>query len=127
MRRRRGRQHHDHRRRHHDVGSGARFDHDHRRGPPRRAVFLWLCVAGSALLAEGLKPIIGRLRPEDTGGLYDLMPLARRLADTNDLGCPSSHTAAAFGAAFALAVCFRPAALIVVAGAAGCGPRPPMR
>lgn len=90
-------------------------------GPPRRAVFLWLSVAGSALLAEGLKPVFGRLRPEDTGGDYALMPLARRLFDAHDLGFPSSHTAAAFGAALALSVCFRPATPILLAAAVGCG------
>jgi membrane-associated phospholipid phosphatase len=101
----------------------ARRDHGERLpgGPLRRAVLLWLSVAASALFAEVLKPLFGRLRPEDTGGDYAFMPLARRLFDAHDLGLPSSHTAAAFGAALALSLCFRPATLILLAAAAGCG------
>lgn len=89
-------------------------------GAPRRAVVLILSVICSAMAAEAIKFAVGRMRPEDTQGWYAFMPLARRLNEGADLGMPSSHAAAAFGATLVLCVLFRPAAPVFLLGAVGC-------
>lgn len=90
-------------------------------GAKRRGVVLLLSVGLSAFAAEAFKVVIGRMRPEDTGGFYAFMPLADRFAHNSDLGMPSSHAAVAFAACIALALQIRAATPVLLAAAAGCG------
>jgi membrane-associated phospholipid phosphatase len=90
------------------------------RNPLRRAVFLILCALLSGGVAELLKPLVGRYKPEETGGWYALAPLRDRIDHWSDLGMASSHTAVAFGAAFALACLIPRGAPLFLIGAVGC-------
>jgi predicted phage tail protein len=80
-------------------------------------------AAGAGLVAEILKPILGRHRPALDGSL-DWNPLFGGLLqpDTygHSLGLPSSHTAVAFGAAFVIARMYPGAGLVAVFAATGC-------
>lgn len=91
-------------------------------GWTRRGVMLLTCALLSGGAAELLKAIVGRLRPENSGGWYAFMPVGERLGwNWSDLGMPSSHAAVAFGAAMALSFTHRAAAPLLFVGAAGCG------
>ena len=100
-----------------DLGSPAT---DRPRNPLRRPVFLLLCplLAGGA--AELLKPLVGRYKPEETGGWYALAPLRDRVDQWSDLGMASSHTAVAFAGAFALACLIPRGVPLFIFGAVGC-------
>lgn len=82
-----------------DSAAGAR---PRRTDPLRRAVFLFLCPLLAGGIAELLKPLVGRFKPEYTDGWFSLAGLSERWSRWSDLGMASSHTAVAFGTAFAL-------------------------
>lgn len=94
------------------VGLGTRARHELPR-PERLPVTLALAVVMAGGLAELLKPLIGRMRPEDTSGSYQFMAWPSRVAEWSDLGIPSSHAAVAFAAACVL-VRWRPLAGVVL-------------
>jgi len=99
-----------------DLGAGRA----HAARALRRPVFLLLSAAGSGLTAELLKPIVGRYKPENTGGHLVFAPLRDRLTDWHDLGMASSHAAVAFGAAFAISLMWPRTAPAVILLAIGC-------
>jgi len=100
------------------IREGARMSG----GWTRRGVMLLTCALLSGGAAELLKALVGRLRPENSGGWYAFMSLGERLEwNWSDLGMPSSHAAVAFGAAMALSFTHRAAAPLLFLGAAGCG------
>ncbi|KAA0217241.1 MAG: phosphatase PAP2 family protein [Leptolyngbya sp. PLA3] len=86
-----------------------------------------LLIMGSAtatgLLAELLKIVLGRHRPDEHGHL-DWNPLLGAVYDPDkygsSLGLPSSHAAVAFGGAMAVAMLYPGARLVALAAAAGC-------
>lgn len=90
------------------------------RNPLRRAVFLILCPLLAGGVAEVLKPLVGRFKPEYTDGWFRFAGMTERLNRWSDLGMASSHTAVAFGAAFALSWIVPRGAPLFVAGAVGC-------
>ncbi len=102
------------------IDLGAPANPARLRNPFRRAVFLILAplLAGGA--AEILKPLVGRFKPEETEGWFRFAGLGERLSRWSDLGMASSHTAVAFGAAFALSYILPRGAPLFVAGAVGC-------
>jgi len=81
-------------------------------------------AAGTGLVAEILKPILGRHRPALDGSL-DWNPLFGGVFQPevygHSLGLPSSHTAVAFGAAFVVARMYPGAGLVALLAATGCG------
>lgn len=86
------------------------------RNLPGLAALLSAALAGA--VAEGLKFVIGRGRPTDTGeyiwhGLFAPLEVGNR-------GIPSSHAAVAFGGMFALSAAFPRATPVLVLLAAGC-------
>lgn len=76
-------------------------------------------ILGGAL-AEGLKLLLRRARPEDSDGAYSFIPWSTGDLSTGDFGLPSSHAAVAFAAAAALAVLLPRAWPVLFAAAAGC-------
>jgi membrane-associated phospholipid phosphatase len=72
-------------------------------------------------LAELLKLLIRRERPNLHDGEYVYRSFGERLLDSHDLGFPSSHVAVAFGGAAALARIYPRAGLVGYALAIGCG------
>lgn len=86
-----------------------------------------LLIMGSAtatgLLAELLKVVLGRHRPDEHGHL-DWNPLLGAIYDPDkygsSLGLPSSHAAVAFGGAMAVALLYPGARWVALAAAAGC-------
>jgi membrane-associated phospholipid phosphatase len=110
------------------AGLGVRARVDLPR-PERLPVAMVLAVAMAGVAAELLKPLIGRMRPEDTDMLLDeglwrvapggddwgyaWMPWAQRLKDWSDLGVPSSHAAVAFAGVMVI-VLWRPASGLVL-------------
>lgn len=68
----------------------------------RRGVLLFLSAASAGLLAEGLKLVFRRQRPELADGLYAFR--FSNFWNASGLGLPSSHAAVAAGAAVALGV-----------------------
>lgn len=85
----------------------------------RRGVFLFLCPLLAGGVAEVLKPLVGRYKPDVTNGWYGFAALRERVA-WNDLGMASSHTSVAFAGAFALSYLVPRGAPFFVAGAVGC-------
>jgi membrane-associated phospholipid phosphatase len=83
------------------------------------AALLLLSVALAGALAELSKPLIGRMRPEDTAGAYQFMPWAKRLGEWSDLGIASSHGAVSFAAACAIGWCYPRTLLITIPLAMG--------
>lgn len=89
-----------------------------------RGPFLAGSALGAGLLAEGLKLVIRRARPEHPGAGDDGLPYAfapwSAGWDSSDFGLPSSHAAVAFGAAFALAHLLPRLAPLLMLWAVGC-------
>ncbi len=83
-------------------------------------MFLILAPLFAGGAAELLKPLVGRFKPEETEGWFTLASLGERWTRWSDLGMASSHTAVAFGAAFALSYILPRGAPLFVAGAVGC-------
>jgi len=75
----------------------------------------------AGLLAELLKLLLRRLRPDDTGGAYAFMPWSGQWWQSGDLGLPSSHTAIAFAGMGILAHMYPRAAVVFIAMAVGTG------
>jgi membrane-associated phospholipid phosphatase len=67
----------------------------------RRGVFLFLCFAVPGVLAEVLKSVFGRLRPEAADGHYIFQWFEHTSVGH---GLPSSHAATAVGACLAMGV-----------------------
>lgn len=100
-----------------------RFGRLWRGGSPKlrlpATALLPLSVLIGGVAAEGLKPLIGRKRPEDvTGTGYEFWSWAKRIP-WSDCGIPSSHTAVVFSAAAALWFINRRLGILV--GVLGCG------
>jgi membrane-associated phospholipid phosphatase len=102
------------------IDLGAPKSTERMRNPFRRAIFLILCPVFAGGVAEALKPIVGRFKPETTDGWFVFAGLRERLTAWSDLGMASSHAAVAFGAAFALSYIVPRGAPLFIAGAVGC-------
>jgi membrane-associated phospholipid phosphatase len=87
----------------------------------RRAWYLVLAPTAAGLMAEILKLLLRRERPEVDNGLYVFRTWAHQPWSTAGLALPSSHTMVAFGAATALARLFPKAKWVWFVLAAGCG------
>jgi membrane-associated phospholipid phosphatase len=91
-----------------------------------RSVTLWagpLIVASAALsglIADVVKPVIGRLRPLQTDGFHRYHGVPDNILQGPAYGLPSSHAAVAFGAAFMLMFLYPRAGLVAVVAAVGC-------
>jgi len=86
----------------------------------RGSGLLLLAPALAGGLAELLKLLIRRERPDLHAGSYVYRSFAERPFDTHDLGFPSSHAMVAFAGAAVLARCYPRAAPVGYALAAGC-------
>ena len=95
----------------------------------RRGVFPLVGAALAGGMAEILKPLIGRFRPDQTlangehvDGWFVLAPPGERVQAFGDnaLGLASSHAAVAFGAAASIGLMLPPLRPILYAFAAGC-------
>lgn len=124
---------HDHANRHNSTLYAT-----HRLGPApwSRSLFLLACVASAGLIAEGLKLVIRRDRPDARLNLdqtlsqslpatfdYHWSKGAGSMSEffaSSDLGIPSSHAAAAFGGALALAILHPRLWVPALALASGC-------
>ena len=83
-------------------------------------------VAGAAalagLLAEVMKPLVGRIKPEESqGDPLRFWPLDERIARLSDTGFVSSHAAVSMGAAAALAYLFPRCGPVMILAAMGTG------
>jgi membrane-associated phospholipid phosphatase len=90
---------------------------------PARARSAWLVAiapAAAGLLAELLKLLIRRERPNLHDGEYAYRSFMERPFDSHDLGFPSSHATVAFGGAAIIAWQFPRAGWIAYLLAAGC-------
>ncbi len=90
------------------------------RDPLRRGAVLLLATASAGMVAELLKGLIGRRRPEDVEGWFRFWGLGERFSEWSDCGLPSSHAAVAFAAAFTLGWMHRLTLPVLVALAIGC-------
>ena len=86
----------------------------------RNAWYLTIAPGAAGLIAELLKLLVRRERPELNGGDYGFRPWSEDPFSTLGLGMPSSHTMVAFGAATALARIFPGARWVWYVLAAGC-------
>ncbi|MDQ8155246.1 MAG: phosphatase PAP2 family protein [Gemmatimonadota bacterium] len=86
-----------------------------------RAWYLLTVPLAGGLVAEILKLLLRRQRPEVNGGDYGFRPWSDHPFSTSGLAWPSSHTMVAFAAATALARLFPRARWVWYALAAGCG------
>jgi undecaprenyl-diphosphatase len=90
---------------------------------PARAGSAWLLAiapASAGLLAELLKLLIRRERPNLHAGEYFYRSFAERTFDSHDLGFPSSHVTVAFAGATIVAWRYPRAGWVVYLLAAGC-------
>lgn len=83
-------------------------------------------LVGSAvlagLLAETIKPLVGRIKPEDSAGNpFSHWPWSMRLERLSDTGFVSSHAAVSMAAATCLAYLFPRCGPVVIAAAIGTG------
>ena len=86
-----------------------------------RAWYLIVAALAGGLLAEVLKLLLRRERPEANDGAYGFRPWSDHPFSTSGLAWPSSHTMVAFAAATAMARLFPRTRWIWFALAAGCG------
>lgn len=86
----------------------------------RRTLLLFVPVLLSSGLAEGLKLVLRRERPYLTGGAYVFRSWQDGPLESAGLGLPSSHTAVAFAAAWALCLLYPQAAPVWLMLAIGC-------
>lgn len=86
----------------------------------RRSGLLLLAPVLAGGVAELLKLVIRRERPDLHAGAYVYRSFAERPFDTHDLGFPSSHVMVAFAGAAVLARFYPRAAPVAYALAAGC-------
>jgi membrane-associated phospholipid phosphatase len=90
-------------------------------GATRRAALIIAAPALTGIVAEILKLVFRRLRPEVNAGEYVFRPFTERTFSTSGLAMPSSHTMVAFGAAVALGFLYPRTRWVWYALAAGCG------
>ncbi len=96
------------------------------RAAARRAATVVLGALTAGLVAEAVKMLVGRERPEVSGvdgawqGYVFRAPFGAFI-DSSNLGFPSSHAATAFGGAFALAAAYPPLRWLALVLACGCG------
>lgn len=86
----------------------------------RRGAFLLLSAALSGALADGVKILFRRERPEYHDGLHVFRPFTEKPLYGGGLDLPSSHAATAFGAAWALCALYPRLAWLWLALGAGC-------
>lgn len=86
----------------------------------RRGVFLLLSAALSGALADALKIVFRRERPEYHDGFHVFRSFTEKPLYGGGLDLPSSHAATAFGAAWALCALYPRLAWLWFALAAGC-------
>lgn len=86
----------------------------------RRGAILLLSAALSGALADALKILFRRERPEYHDGLHAFRPFTEKPLYGGGLDLPSSHAATAFGAAWALCALYPRLAWLWLALAAGC-------
>lgn len=86
----------------------------------RRGAWLASNTLLTGALAELLKLIVRRERPDSHGGAYMFRPFQGEWWSTSDLGFPSSHAAVAFAAACALTALFPRAWPVWLILALGC-------
>lgn len=92
-----------------------------RRAPaPQRAWFLLWGPALAGLLAELLKLLVRRERPDLHAGAYVYRSFSERPLDSHDLGFPSSHVMVAFAGAAVLARLHPRAGAVACVLAVGC-------
>jgi membrane-associated phospholipid phosphatase len=94
-----------------------------RQRDPARARAAWLLAIAPALaglLAELLKLVIRRERPNLHAGEYFYRSFAERTFDSHDLGFPSSHVTVAFGGATIVARQYPRAGWVAYLLASGC-------
>jgi membrane-associated phospholipid phosphatase len=100
-------------------------DWDRSASKPGRTLLRGLYIMGSAAaggaIAEVLKLMLRRERPDMHAGEHVFRPFGEGLLNSSGLGLPSSHTMIAFAAAGALCKLFPRAAPIWLLAAAGCG------
>ncbi|MEO0588809.1 MAG: phosphatase PAP2 family protein, partial [Planctomycetota bacterium] len=83
-------------------------------------ILLAVSAGLSGAVAEGVKLMTRRLRPRETGGVYEWRSLWEDPFNSGDLGCPSSHAMVAFGAAWMLCRFYPAATPIWLLLGAGC-------
>jgi len=106
------------------VAALALWLHERPEAAARAAARAWYLIIASlagGLLAEILKLLLRRERPEANDGAYGFRPWSDHPFSTSGLAWPSSHTMVAFAAATALARLFPRARWVWYALAAGCG------
>ena len=86
-----------------------------------RAWYLMTATLAGGLLAEILKLLLRRERPEVNDGFYGFRAWSDHPYSTSGLAWPSSHTMVAFAAATAMARLFPRARWVWYSLAAGCG------
>ncbi len=87
----------------------------------RRALLLLGSPVVAGIVAELLKLLLRRERPEVAAGLYSWRAFTERSFSTSGLALPSSHTMVAFGAAWMLCRLFPRARWVWLGLAVGCG------
>lgn len=106
------------------IGALAMWLHERPEAAQRAAARAWYLVTAvlaGGLLAEIMKLLLRRERPEVDDGLYSFRAWSDRPLSTSGLAWPSSHTMVAFAAATAMARLFPRARWVWFALAAGCG------
>ncbi len=86
----------------------------------RRAAWLAFTPALGGLIAEVIKLLVRRERPNLHDGAYVFRPFADQLLSSKAMGVPSSHALVAFAAAWLLCRYYPRASVIWVALATGC-------
>jgi len=102
----------------------AMWLHERPEAAPRAAARAWYLITATlagGLLAEILKLLLRRERPEVNDGLYGFRAWSDHPFSTSGLAWPSSHTMVAFAAATAMARLFPRARWVWYSLAAGCG------
>lgn len=106
------------------VAALALWLHERPAGAERAAARAWYLLTvplAGGLLAEILKLLLRRERPDVLGGDYSFRAWSDHPFSTSGLAWPSSHTMVAFAAATGLARLFPRARWVWYALAAGCG------
>lgn len=89
-------------------------------GDRRRAAWLAFTPALGGLLAEVIKLVIRRERPNLHGGEYVFRPFADQFMSSKAMGAPSSHALVAFAAAWLLCRYYPRASVVWLTLATGC-------
>jgi membrane-associated phospholipid phosphatase len=106
------------------IGAFAMWLHERPDAAGRASARAWYLVTATlagGLLAEILKLLLRRERPEVNSGDYGFRAWSDHPFSTSGLAWPSSHTMVAFAAATAMARLFPRARWVWYALAAGCG------